>query len=184
MEIQRIITRLRYNCAFDLNHIRTTAFCVTKTTSNFNAITLVAEPQSYCQIFSNGKCVLNGGKSESEVENLIEFYTYVLQLLDYKAVVTERSIVNIVATYTNHEPVRLHNLSRHQELVWEPELFPAVKYRIHDLGVTINIFASGKCVLLGAKSENIVNLAHQKLLCLLLNVKHENFALEFSSNVT
>ena len=173
MEIRRVITRLKYDCIFDLNFIETNAPCVVYRTRNFNAVTLCADPSSYCQIFANGKCILNGGRSEKDVDILVGLYSFMLQLLNYNAVVIEQNIVNIVATYKHLKPVHLYFLCNRRNVVWEPELFPAAKYRIHDLGVTVNIFASGKCVLLGAKNEIILYSALQKLRSLLLDADEE-----------
>ena len=173
MEIHRIITRLQYDCVFDLNFIQQNAPCVVKRTRCFNALTVTADASSYCQIFPNGKCIFNGGKCESDVTILISLYSHLLQLLNYSAIVTEQSIVNIVATYKHQQSVHLYFLCNHQDIQWEPELFPAAKYRINDLGVTVNIFASGKCVLLGAKSELLLSAALSKLQTILTNLENE-----------
>jgi TATA-box binding protein (TBP) (component of TFIID and TFIIIB) len=71
--------------------------------------------------------------------------------------------VNIVATYHHKNSLNIRVLAERFRLLFEPELFPAALYRIHDLGVTINIFYTGKCVLLGAKSEKSVLLSIKKL---------------------
>ena len=77
---------------------------------------------------------------------------------------TNYSIQNIVATYDLKR-------TRHM-LEFEPELFPAVRYRIEDLKVTVNIFHTGKCTILGAKTVEIVSEAVDRIKDLNGNAKN------------
>ena len=63
------------------------------------------------------------------------------------------------------------DIARRHKLEFEPELFPAVRYRIGELGVTVNIFHTGKCTILGAKSVEIVSKAVHKIRDLLQECK-------------
>jgi len=48
-------------------------------------------------------------------------------------------------------------------VMYEPEQFPGLIYRMGDPKVVILIFASGKLVCTGAKSEDMVDVAVAKL---------------------
>ena len=69
---------------------------------------------------------------------------------------TNYNIQNIVATYDLKRKLDLAIIASHHRLEFEPELFPAVRYRIEDLKVTVNIFRTGKCTIRGAKTVEIV----------------------------
>jgi TATA-box binding protein (TBP) (component of TFIID and TFIIIB) len=64
--------------------------------------------------------------------------------------------VNIVARYIHHRPIKLFQLAQANRLEFEQELFPAVRLRFEDLKITVNIFRTGKCMILGAKG--VLNL--------------------------
>ena len=68
-----------------------------------------------------------------------------------------------VAIYDHKCPLRLSDIARRYKLEFEPELFPAVRYRIGELGVTVDIFHTGKCTILGARSVEIMSKATYKI---------------------
>ncbi len=72
-------------------------------------------------------------------------------------------VVNIVARYTHHSEINLFNLATWTNLEYDPDIFPAVRFRLDDLKITINIFRTGKCVILGAKNLVNLNTAETKL---------------------
>jgi len=70
---------------------------------------------------------------------------------------TNYNIYNIVATYDLKRKPHLATIASQHKLEFEPELFPAVRYRIENLKVTVNIFHTGKCTILGARTVEIVS---------------------------
>ena len=70
---------------------------------------------------------------------------------------TNYQIQNIVACYCYGKPLKLAEIATRNKLEFEPELFPAVRYRNNCLKVTVNIFHTGSCVILGAKSAETVS---------------------------
>ena len=84
---------------------------------------------------------------------------------------TNYSIQNIVATYDLKRKLDLATIATHHSLEFEPELFPAVRYRIKDLKVTVNIFHTGKCTILGAKTVEIVSEAVDRIKDLIEDAK-------------
>ena len=66
---------------------------------------------------------------------------------------TTYNIQNIAAIFDLKIKLDLAIVASCHRLEFEPELFPAVKYRIEDLKVTVNIFHTGKCTILGAKNS-------------------------------
>ena len=76
---------------------------------------------------------------------------------------TDYKIQNIVACYKHPVPVSLENIARTFGLEYNPELFPAVRYRDNDRKVTANIFHTGSCVILGAKDIDTISATVEKL---------------------
>jgi TATA-box binding protein (TBP) (component of TFIID and TFIIIB) len=166
-QIHNVITSLVFSCNLDLNDVAMKSSLPIVHFGKFNALRL-KHMDSFCQIHKNGKAFINGGKSEFESAYLVGFYHAVLQSVVPGIEISQQRVVNIVATYNHGKSVNLRNLVRRfrqrcpniqHHLLFEPELFPAVKYRLDDIRVTINIFHTGKCVLLGCKSEEILDAA-------------------------
>ena len=84
--------------------------------------------------------------------------------MDYK-------VVNIIACYKRTTAVDLEGLSQSCKLEYFPELFPAVRYRDEDYRVTVNIFRTGNCVILGAKDFRIVEQITKRVKCMLENAE-------------
>ena len=85
---------------------------------------------------------------------------------------TKYNIQNIVATFDLKRKLDLATIPSHHRLEFEPELFPAVKYRIKDLKVTVNIFHTGKCTILGAKTVEVVSEAVDRIKDLIEDAKN------------
>jgi len=76
----------------------------------------------------------------------------------------EITIQNMVATANLHGKVDLEAAADIMEnVMYEPEQFPGLIYRMVDPKVVILIFASGKLVCTGGKSAEMVDVAVVKL---------------------
>ena len=78
----------------------------------------------------------------------------------------EVHIVNIVASAGLSAPVDLEELCKRARmggLMYEPEQFPAAIYRMESPRVVFLIFSTGKIVCVGAKKEEDVYEAAEKL---------------------
>ena len=60
---------------------------------------------------------------------------------------------------------------------YEPELFPGLVYRLPEPKCVLLIFVSGKIVLTGAKTEEAMTLAFQKVFPVLLQFRKQNVVL-------
>ena len=111
------------------------------------------------QIFQSGRVISVGGTTEGQAKRNFLRYIKLITDLGISAAYEDYQIQNIVATYDHKEPLNLPDIAKRYKLEFEPELFPAVRYRIVELRVTVNIFHTGKCTILGAKSVEIVSKA-------------------------
>ena len=122
-------------------------------------------PKTATLIFSTGKMVCTGAKSEKLARSAIR--KVVKELTDNGIIILgkpEIVIQNIVATANIHGKVDLEAAADIMEnVMYEPEQFPGLIYRMGDPKVVILIFSSGKMVCTGAKSAEMVDVAVVKL---------------------
>jgi len=125
----------------------------------FGSVNIKLRSDTVLQLFPNGTIIIIGGKSEEEAKTVFEGYLSLLLDLGIEIKYENYHIRNIVATFYYGKRVLLNEVAWWNNFEFEPELFPAVRYRIQHLGVTCNIFHTGKCNILGAKSEDIIKQA-------------------------
>ncbi len=126
-------------------------------------------PKTATLIFNSGKMVCTGAKSEKEARRAVN---KVIKELKKSGIIIiskpELKIQNIVASASLGGTIDLeksaYELGR---TMYEPEQFPGLIYRMDEPKVVILLFASGKLVCTGAKREEdvyeAVNKLHQKL---------------------
>jgi transcription initiation factor TFIID TATA-box-binding protein len=125
----------------------------------------IKRPKSAILIFSTGKMVCTGAKSEKEARRAIK---KVVKELKKSGIIIpgkpEIKIVNMVASGNLGGLIDLerstYSLGR---TMYEPELFPGLIYRVDSPKVVFLIFASGKIVCTGATKEEDVYQAVENL---------------------
>jgi transcription initiation factor TFIID TATA-box-binding protein len=123
------------------------------------------KPKTATLIFGSGKMVCTGAKSERQSKKAVRKVVQELRnngiLILAKAEIT---IQNIVASASLGGKIDLeksaYTLGR---TMYEPEQFPGLIYRMDVPKVVILLFASGKLVCTGAKKEEMVYEAVNKL---------------------
>jgi transcription initiation factor TFIID TATA-box-binding protein len=119
------------------------------------------KPKTCALIFTSGRMVCTGAKSEKEARRAI---MKVAKELKTAGIIIagkpEIQITNIVASGSLGTPIDLEGLCERApmggSLIYEPEQFPAVIYRMESPRVVFLIFAAGKIVCVGAKKEKDV----------------------------
>jgi len=127
------------------------------------------KPKTSTLIFGSGKMICTGARSEKEAERALRKLIKVLKeggiLIMEKP---EIKIVNVVATVNLGGSIDLSELYEAERgmrgrIVYEPEQFPGLIYRMEDPRAVFLIFSSGKLVCTGAKKEEDVHQAAIKL---------------------
>jgi transcription initiation factor TFIID TATA-box-binding protein len=122
-------------------------------------------PKTATLIFSTGKMVCTGAKSEKLARSAIR--KVVKELKNNGIIILGKPtivIVNIVATANLHGKIDLEMAADIMDnVMYEPEQFPGLIYRMAEPKVVILIFASGKLVCTGGKSAEVVDVAVVKL---------------------
>ncbi|MCJ7505687.1 TATA-box-binding protein [Candidatus Bathyarchaeota archaeon] len=119
------------------------------------------KPKTATLIFSSGKMVCTGAKSERQSRKAV---MKVLEDLKKSGIVItgkpDIKIQNIVASAGLGGTIDLEKTTYSLEkTMYEPEQFPGLIYRMNDPKVVILLFTSGNLVITGAKKEEEVHLA-------------------------
>lgn len=121
-------------------------------------------PRTSTLIFSSGNIVCAGGKSEAKARKAVQI---VVRKLSKERIIipkeTKVKINNIVVSGKLMQKVDIDLLSQLHGAMYEPELFPALIYRLDKPKVVFLIFPSGKVVCAGSKSESEVKQAFKNL---------------------
>ena len=116
-------------------------------------------PKTATLIFTSGKMVCTGAKSEQMSKNAVK--TVVEKLRKGNVKVKKNAIVtiqNIVASINLGGKIHLEQAARTlPRSMYEPEQFPGLIHRMLDPKTVILIFASGKLVCVGAKLETEIH---------------------------
>jgi transcription initiation factor TFIID TATA-box-binding protein len=127
------------------------------------------KPKTATLIFETGKMVCTGAKSEKEAIQAVnkvvkELKTHGIQVLNKPVI----KIQNIVASGALNGEIDLENVVyKLKRVMYEPEQFPGAVFRMDEPKVVFLIFSAGKIVCVGAKKEQDVYDAVDKLQAIL-----------------
>jgi len=131
------------------------------------------KPKTATLIFTTGKMVCTGAKSEKLAVTAIR--KVVRELKNAVFIITGRPkivIQNMVSSADLGAGVDLEGAAYVLDnIMYEPEQFPGAVYRMAEPKVVILIFSSGKLVVTGAKSEEQVYEAVDKIRSILVDNK-------------
>ena len=123
------------------------------------------KPKTATLIFGSGKMVCTGAKSEKMAKRAVN--KVVRELKNGGIIILGKptiTIQNIVASANLHGKIDLETAADIMDnVMYEPEQFPGLIYRMGNPKVVMLLFASGKLVCTGAKYEEIVKEAVEKL---------------------
>jgi transcription initiation factor TFIID TATA-box-binding protein len=123
------------------------------------------KPKTTTLLFASGKMVCTGARSAKSAKRAI---TQIIRELKGQGIVIltnpDSEIQNIVASANLRGSIDLEVVAeRLCKTMYEPEQFSGLIYTMNEPKAVLLVFASGKIVCVGAKSETDINLAVQKL---------------------
>ncbi len=166
ISIQNIVASVSLSQRIDL-HVIVEKFPQTEYNPNVfpGLVFRLKKPKTATLIFGTGKMVCTGAKSEKEARKAVG--KVVRELRNKGIPITEKPIVkiqNIVASAALGGEIDLENVVyKLDRVMYEPEQFPGAVYRMADPQVVFLIFSAGKLVCVGAKKEEQVYEAVDKL---------------------
>jgi len=159
IEIVNVVASATIDQKLDLNDIQAKFPDVEYNPEQFpGAVFRIKSPKTSTLLFSTGKMVCTGSKSEDMAKKAVDKVVKMLRKGGIKikknAVTT---IQNIVSSINLGGKVHLERAARTlPRSMYEPEQFPGVIHRMIDPKTVVLIFASGKLVCTGAKTEKDV----------------------------
>ena len=129
------------------------------------------KPKTATLIFGSGKMVCTGARSEKEARSAVmkvvrELKTNGIIILGKPKIVVQ----NIVSSANLHGQIDLETaVDIMDNVMYEPEQFPGLIYRMAEPKVVLLVFASGKLVITGAKREEQVHEAVEKIRAILID---------------
>jgi transcription initiation factor TFIID TATA-box-binding protein len=122
-------------------------------------------PKTSTLIFRSGKLICTGSKSEKQAKHAI--VKIIKQLKEHGVVTVEVpniTITNIVASIDLGGCIDLEaSVTTLKKIMYEPEQFPGLIYRMDEPKVVMLLFTSGKTVCAGARKEEDVATAGNML---------------------
>ncbi|XDB54299.1 hypothetical protein AB1E18_007767 [Capra hircus] len=173
-QLQNIVSTVNLACKLDLKKIALHAKNAEYNPKRFAAVIMrIREPRTTALIFSSGKMVCTGAKSEEQSRLAARKYARVVQKLGFPARFLDFTIQNMVASCDVRFPISLEGLVlTHQQFSsYEPELFPGLIYRMVKPRIVLLIFVSGKVVLTGAKKRSDIYEAFENIYPILKGFK-------------
>ena len=159
VSIENVVASATVDQAMDLNKITKNFPDVEYHPDQFPGLVFrIKSPKTATLIFTSGKMVCTGAKSEQMSRNAVKTVVTKLRKGGIKvkkdAVVT---IQNIVASINLGGKIHLEKAARTlPRSMYEPEQFPGLIHRMLDPKTVILLFSSGKLVCTGAKKEEDV----------------------------
>ena len=166
MSFQNVVASGTLGHRIDLNAIMKSFPNVEYNPKKFPGLVFrLRRPKTTTLIFNSGKMICTGARSEKLARSAIR---RVVRLLRENGIVllseVQIEVVNIVATIDLGAGVDLELAeSTLDNVMYEPEQFPGLIYKMQEPKVVFLIFASGKLVCTGGRSEASVSEAVEKI---------------------
>jgi len=166
VSIENVVASASINQRVDLNQITKNFPDVEYHPEQFPGLVFrLKTPKTATLIFSSGKMVCTGAKSEKQSREAVQ---EVVRRLKKGGIPIENEaeivIQNMVASANLGGKVHLEEAARQlPKSMYEPEQFPGLIHRMPDPKTVILLFASGKLVCTGAKRESEVYRAVNNL---------------------
>ena len=166
IRIQNVVAAATLNQRFDLNAIVKGNPGVEYNPKRFPGLVFrLKKPKTAILIFSTGKMVCTGAKSERKAKQAVK--KVVKELKNSGIIIPgkpEIKVVNIVATANLSGRIELEEaVYSLGKTMYEPEQFPGLIYRMDEPKVVILLFSTGKLVCTGATKEEDVHKAVENL---------------------
>ena len=170
IHIQNVVASGSLNQQFNLTDIQKVFPTTEYNPKRFPGLVFrLKRPKTSTLIFTSGKMVCTGAKSAKMAKSAIR--KVVRELKKMGIIILNKpkiTIQNVVASGNLQNNVDLETAADILEnVMYEPEQFPGLIYRMQNPKVVVLIFASGKIVCTGAKSDEMVQESVKKLYKLL-----------------
>jgi len=172
--IENIVSTANFGCLLNLREIALQAKNAEYNPRRFSAVIMkIKEPKTTALIFSSGRIVCLGAKTEEDSKKACKKFGKIIKSLGYPAIFKDFKMENIVGSIDVKFNISLQKLYHHiaknlnsgikRYIAYEPEVFPGLIYRMIEPKIVLLIFNSGKIVLTGGKNRNEIYDGFRKI---------------------
>ncbi|XP_071964345.1 TATA box-binding protein-like 1 [Antedon mediterranea] len=155
--INNVVCSFGLRCHLNLRRIATTGENVEYKREMGHVVMRMRRPRSTATIWSSGKVTIAGSDSEANAKVSARRCARKLQRLGFKVRLCNYRVVNVLGTCILPFGVRLpeFSMSHTKEASYEPELHPAVTYKIKSIKATLKVFSTGSVTVTAPAVANI-----------------------------
>ena len=183
--IENIVSTANLCCHLNLRGIALQAKNAEYNPKRFSAVIMkMKEPKTTGLIFSSGRIVCLGAKTEENSRKACRKFAKIIKSLNYNINFKQYKIENVVGSADVKFKISLMKLYMYliknsfsngiRYVIYEPEQFPGLIYRMADPRIVLLIFVSGKIVLTGGRNRDDIFQGFKKIYPLLIKFKIEN----------
>ncbi|KAI6236899.1 SSD domain-containing protein [Aphelenchoides besseyi] len=172
--MQNVVSTVNLGCQLDLKKIALHTRNAEYNPKRFNAVIVrIREPRTTALIFTSGKMVCTGAKSEQASKIAARKFARIIQKIGYHVKFDQFVVQNMVGSVDVKFSIQLECLAitHAQFSTYEPELFPGLIYRMVKPRAVLLIFFSGKVVITGTRSREEVSSAFEQIYPILRGFK-------------
>ncbi|CAI5740026.1 unnamed protein product [Hyaloperonospora brassicae] len=175
LHIKNFVCSANLGMRFDLTNLMVKSLRRAELVPKKNCILMkLQNPKATAMLFANGKLVCTGAQTEETIKNVARRFTQVIQKMDFPGVnLIDFKIQNVVGTCDLGFRVLMEALAfAHSDCcTYEPELYPALIYRLEKPRVKILVFVSGKVVFTDSKDPRELCTACETIFPILCQFK-------------
>ena len=174
LKVQNLVSTFSVGCILDLKEMSRRARNSEFNPKRFNGLIMrIREPRTTALIFSRGKIVCIGAKSEAASKLASRKFARIIQKLGYDAKFLDFKIQNVVASADLCFNINLELLDECHKVfcTYEPEIFGNLVYRMIRPKAVLLIYASGKIVITGSKTFEECNEAFNNIYPILMGYR-------------
>ncbi|XP_012676669.1 TATA box-binding protein-like 1 [Clupea harengus] len=161
--VSNVVAVFRVRCHLNLRTIALEGLNVIYKPEVGKVLMKLRKPKITASIWSSGKIICTGATSEEDAKLGARRLARVLQKLGFKVRFSDFKVVNVLAVCSLPFQIRLIQFAKNNRPIasYEPELHPAVSYRIKHLKATIQIFSTGSITVTGPSVQNVATAVEQ-----------------------
>ncbi|XP_022701385.1 TATA-box-binding protein-like, partial [Varroa jacobsoni] len=164
--LENILSTINVGCRLDLRVIAQHALNADYNPEFFSGLVMrLKEPRATALMFSSGRIVVTGTRSEDSSRLAARKFARILQKIGFEARFEEFRVRNVVASCSIGSELNIEGifLTHNNFCTYEPDLFPGLIYQMFRPQIILLIFSSGKVVLTGSKDWSDIYTAFKSI---------------------
>lgn len=150
LTITNVVASFRVRCHLNLRRIAQEGINVIYQKESKKIIMRVRRPSCTAYIWSSGKVICTGANSEINARKASRKFAKRLQNIGFQVIFSNYKVINVLAVCKMPYHINIVDFSQYYKskyLSYEPEIHPAVTYRMPEFKVTFKIFSTGSITL-------------------------------------